>query len=148
VKWSTLLALYPTRQSLCSKVANVITGDDRRHSVARHEHLVSLEAVANSHSPAAVPAQPDVIAITTPSAANLAWQAYGVEVNGTPIRAWPFVKPDLCQPQSRQPSIGVDLALGLVDARAAILSEKRALGPIGKKLWRSASPSSVGSALA
>src|SRR5512139_2496848 len=40
--WSTLLPLYPTRQSLCSKVANVTMGDDRRHSMPGHERSLGL----------------------------------------------------------------------------------------------------------
>ena len=67
-------------------------------------------AVANPPSPAAAPAQPDVTAITAPSPANLAWLAYGAEVNGTPIMARSFVKPDPDRPYARAALVRIDLS--------------------------------------
>jgi hypothetical protein len=67
-------------------------------------------AVANPQSPAAAPASPDVTVITAPSPADLAWQAYGAEVNGTPIMARSFVKPDPDRPFARAGLVRIDLA--------------------------------------
>jgi hypothetical protein len=68
-------------------------------------------AVANPPSPAAAPAQPpDVTAVTAPSPANLIWQAYGAEVNGAPIMARSFVKPDPERPYARAALVRIDLS--------------------------------------
>jgi hypothetical protein len=67
-------------------------------------------AVANPQSPDAAPAQPDVTAITAPSPASLAWQAYGAVVNGTPIMARSFVKPDPDRPYAQAALVRIDLA--------------------------------------
>jgi hypothetical protein len=67
-------------------------------------------AVANPQSPVAAPAQPDVTAITAPSPANLAWQAYGAEVNGAPIMARSFVRPDPDRPYAQAALVRIDLS--------------------------------------
>jgi hypothetical protein len=54
--------------------------------------------------------QSDVTVITAPSPANLDWQAYGAEVNGAPIMARSFVKPDPERPYARAALVRIDLS--------------------------------------
>ncbi len=66
--------------------------------------------IARPRPATAVPTQPDVTAITSPSLANLDWQAYGAEINGTPIMARSFVKPDPDRPYAQAALVRIDLS--------------------------------------
>jgi hypothetical protein len=60
--------------------------------------------------PVTAPIQPGVTAITAPSPANLNWQAYGSELNGIPIMARSFVKPDPDRPYAQAALVRIDLS--------------------------------------
>jgi hypothetical protein len=70
--------------------------------------------VVASAQPGAVariqPTQPGVTVITSPSPANLDWLAYGAEINGTPIMARSFVKPDPDRPYAQAALVRIDLS--------------------------------------
>ncbi len=59
---------------------------------------------------ASVPTAPDITAVTAPSPANLNWQAYGAEINGLPIMARSFVKPDPDRPYAQAALVRIDLS--------------------------------------
>ncbi len=67
-------------------------------------------AIARPQSTAVAPIQTDVTAITAPSPAHLAWQPYGAEVNGQPIMARSFVKPDPDRPYAQAALVRIDLS--------------------------------------
>jgi hypothetical protein len=67
-------------------------------------------AIATPQPMTVAPAQSDVTAITAPSPANLDWQAYGAAVNGTPIMARAFVKPDPNRPYAQAALVRIDLS--------------------------------------
>jgi hypothetical protein len=66
--------------------------------------------VATPQPAFAAPAQPDTTVLTAPSPANLEWQPYGALVNGTPIMARSFVKPDPGRPYAQAALVRIDLS--------------------------------------
>jgi hypothetical protein len=56
------------------------------------------------------PTQPDTTVLTAPSPANLEWQPYGTLVNGEPIMARSFVKPDPNRPYAQAALVRIDLS--------------------------------------
>ena len=69
-----------------------------------------LAVIAKPQSTAVGSTPVEVTAITAPSPANLDWQAYGAEVNGAPIMARSFVKPDPDRPYAQAALVRIDLS--------------------------------------
>lgn len=65
--------------------------------------------IAKPQPTAVIPTQIETTVLNAPSPTNLDWQAYGAVVNGTPLMARSFVKPDPDRPYAQAAVVRIDL---------------------------------------